>query len=543
MATRLSALSLLLFLLVPSVAFSDVTLDAIEKREQLEKQKEVFERLEQHRHETTPYLDVDKPELLPDKDEACFETRSIQETSITLLSYEEKQRLIRAYTGRCNTLTDLTNLTRQLTALYIDKGYITSQVYLKPQNIAHGDVTLYAIEGTIESITPEGFYADGAFWGQKNRTLDLRNLERGIETINRLRSNHATMELAPGSEAGLTHLIIRNQPSRRIHGSLGLNNFGTKKTGDIQGTLGLILDNPLRINDQFSVYLNSTNRHFGDENSIGDTYAYSFPVGKLLTTLSYRKSSYKQLVTGGVSTYKSNGDTETYTLALDYKLYHDQNNRISLGSFVSRYESTNYISDALIETSSYTLSKAGGGLDYLYQTAGFYASLSLQYTQGVDWFNAHNPTDLDEKYSLYTVDISLVKRFAAFQYTLSTHHQHSKDRLFSTNQISIGGPYSVRGYSEEGLSGNSGYYIRNELSYSPEGRLVGFFDQTYFIALDGGRIKKEEDTYGGSLLSDTVGIKLRRDAFDLTVYYAMPLYKKDVSSTKNFLGFMANYWF
>jgi hypothetical protein len=69
MATRLSTLSLLLFLLVPSVAFSDVALDAIEKRGQLEKQKEVFGRLEQHRHETTHYLDVDKPELLPDKNQ------------------------------------------------------------------------------------------------------------------------------------------------------------------------------------------------------------------------------------------------------------------------------------------------------------------------------------------------------------------------------------------------------------------------------------------------------------------------------------------
>jgi hypothetical protein len=86
--------AIFLFLMLPRVVFSSVGLDAIEKREQLEKQKEVFERLEQHRHGSIPYLEIDKPELLPGEDERCFETRSIQETTITLLSQEEKSRLI-----------------------------------------------------------------------------------------------------------------------------------------------------------------------------------------------------------------------------------------------------------------------------------------------------------------------------------------------------------------------------------------------------------------------------------------------------------------
>jgi len=540
---RLSTLSLFFLLLVPGPVFSDEALDVIQKNEQLKKQKEVFERLEQHRHETIPYVDVDKPVLLPSQDEQCFEIKSIHETTITLLSQEEKQALFDTYIGRCNTLTDLSNLARRLTALYIEKGYITSQVYLKPQNIIHGEVTLHAVEGTIESISPEKLYVNSAFWGQKQRHLNLRDLERSIETINRLPSNHATMELSPGSEVGHTHVTIQNQPSRRIHGMLGLNNFGTHNTGKFQGTLRLFLDNPLKINDQLSIHLNSTNKHFDGENSTGDSYAYSFPIRRLLTTLSYSKTKYEQDIPAGISTYKSQGSTYTFTLDLAYKLYHDQHNRINIGAFLSRYKSSNFISDTLIETSSYTLSKTGARLDYLYQTVGFYAFLELQYSQGVDWFNAHNPTTLDEKYSLCTVDLSLAKQIASFQYTLDAHYQHSGDRLFSTNQISIGGPYSVRGYAKEGLNGNSGFYVRNELSYTSSHKFAGFFFPTCFVALDGGRIKKEEDSKGGTLLSDTIGIKLTADAVDLAIYYAMPLYKKDVSATQNFLGFWVNYRF
>lgn len=139
--------------------------------------------------------------------------------------------------------------------------------------------------------------------------------------------------------------------------------------------------------------------------------------------------------------------------------------------------------------------------------------------------------------------VELVKYAQRFQYSFSGYYQHSNDQLFSTNQISIGGHYSVRGYQKEGLNGNTGYYVRNEFSYTPNSRFLNYFDQTYFIALDGGEIKKEEDTYGGRLFSDIFGLKLKKSNLDISFYYAMPLLKKDVSTTQNFFGASAGYRF
>lgn len=532
-----------LFLCIFSTVYADTVTDTIDKREQFEKQKEVFEKLEKRQDENIMRYNVEKPELLPKQEEQCFEIKTIKDEGITLLSNAEKQALYEPYIGKCNSLTDLSNLARQLTTLYIEKGYITSQVYIKPQNISSGEVILYAVEGKIEKISPDALYINSAFLGQEGEYLNLRDLENAVETINRLPSNHAKMDLIPSSNVGYTDVTIDNNTTNRINGNIGLNNFGTKKTGDKQGTLGLNIDNPLGINDQFAINLNSTDKHFQNENSIGDGYEYSFPIGRLLTTLSYRKSNYEQLVAGGISNYKSDGNTKTYTATLNYKLYHDQNNRVSVGTFVSQYQSKNYMSDALIQTSSYDLSKTGAMIDYMYQIADFYTYIALNYTKGVDWFDAYNPTYLDEKYSLYTVDFSLVKQIFDYQYALNAHYQHSNYQLFSTNQISIGGPYSIRGYNKEGLSGNTGYYVRNELSYTFKSKLFDYFEPTCFVALDGGEIKKEEDTNGGKLLSDTLGIKLKKDSLDLTIYYSMPLYKEDVSVTKNFFGVSLNYKF
>lgn len=525
------------------MVYADTVTDLINQREQFEKQKEVFEKLEKRQDENILRYNIDKPELLPKQDEQCFEIKAIKDEGITLLSNNEKQSLYENYIGKCNSLNDLSNLARQLTALYLDKGYITSQVYIKPQNISSGEVTLYAVEGKIAQISPDELYINNAFIGQKDDALKLQDLENAVESINRLPSNHAKMDLIPSSEVGYTDVSIENNTTNRINGNIGLNNFGTKKTGDKQGSLGINVDNPLGINDQFVINLNSTDKHFQNENSIGDGYEYSFPIGRLLTTLSYRKSNYEQYVNGGINRYVSNGDTKTYTLALNYQLFHNESHRVTVGTSLSQYQTKNYLSEALVETSSYDLSKAGAMIDYMYQTAGFYTYVSLNYTKGTDWFNAYNPTALNEKYALYTIDASLVKRIEAFQYALSGHYQHSNDQLFSANQISIGGHYSIRGYQKEGLSGNTGYYIRNEFSYTPQSKFLEYFDQTYFIAFDGGEIKKEVDTKGGKLLSDSLGLKLKNGDFDMTLYYAMPLYKKDVSNTQNFFGVSANYKF
>jgi len=533
----------LVWVSITCIVHADAVTDLIDKREQFEKQKEVFEKLDKRQDEKIMRYNVEKPELLPTQDEQCFDIKAIKDEGITLLSEGEKESLYKEYNGKCSSLTDLSNLTRQLTALYIEKGYVTSQVYLKPQNISQGEVILYAVEGKIEKISPDELYINSAFIGQKEDYLNLRDLENAVETINRLASNHAKMDLVPSENVGYTDVTIENNTTNRINGNIGLNNFGTKRTGDKQGSLELNVDDPLGLNDQFKINLNSTEKHFQDENSIGDSFEYSIPFDRLLTTLSYRKSSYEQNVEGGFNRYVSNGNTKTYTLALNYKLFHNESHRVTVGSSVSQYQSKNYMSKTRIESSSYDLSKAGAMIDYMYQIADFYTYVAFNYTKGTDWFNAYNPTNLNEKYALYTIDASLVKRIEAFQYSLSGHYQHSNDQLFSTNQISIGGHYSIRGYQKEGLSGNTGYYARNEFSYTPQVKFMEYFDQTYFVALDSGEIKKEEDTKGGKLLSDSLGLKLKKGDFDTTIYYAMPLYKKDVSTTQNFFGISANYRF
>ena len=49
-------------------------------------------------------------------------------------------------------------------------------------------------------------------------------------------------------------------------------------------------------------------------------------------------------------------------------------------------------------------------------------------------------------------------------YTLSFDSQYSWNTLYGTDQFSIGGEYTIRGFRNENISGDNGYYIRNDLS-------------------------------------------------------------------------------
>lgn len=123
----------------------------------------------------------------------------------------------------------------------------------------------------------------------------------------------------------------------------------------MQDSLSLSLNEILGISDQLSINLNSTDKHFSNENSVGDSYYYSFPIGHLLNTISYRKTGYEQLAPAGNGNYELNGKTKTYEYSLKYKLFHNQKKSITVGSSIIYTKSKNFIENSLIETSSYNL--------------------------------------------------------------------------------------------------------------------------------------------------------------------------------------------
>lgn len=109
-----------------------------------EEQRKLYQKLE-NVDTVIPSSDGIIPEInvsAEKNDTVCFITRSIDLKNVTLIRKEEFEPIIKEYIGRCNGIHALNSLADAFTKLYIDKGYVTSRVYLPTQEPLQSRATL-----------------------------------------------------------------------------------------------------------------------------------------------------------------------------------------------------------------------------------------------------------------------------------------------------------------------------------------------------------------------------------------------------------------
>jgi hemolysin activation/secretion protein len=175
---------------------------------------------------------------------------------------------------------------------------------------------------------------------------------------------------------------------------------------------------------------------------------------------------------------------------------------------------------------------------------------------GVRNFNAKEDIGvLDEftphaQYKKYTLDISYYKPFKlknqSFYFQSYLSSQYSEDPLFSSEQIIIGDQYSVRGYREKSVLGDSGFYITNNINYQLPPFLTGSFDilnlnktlqkTEIFLGYDYGYVKQKAGSTasfgeGKGILSGlATGIRFKGKYLQFDIAYAKSL------RTESFVG-------
>lgn len=505
-----------------------------------EQQRQIYERL-RNIDTTIPSSEHITPEsnLTNDKNETiCFKTTSISIKNMTLLSRDEQNLTTYPYIGRCNGIRSLSALSDSLTKRYMDKGYITSRVYLVPQDISRGSVEFYALEGKIAHVVSDNSKTDGAFIGLEGEPLHLGDLESSIEQVNRLRSNKTTMDLVPAKEEGLSDVILHSKETLPFFGSLGINNYGSDATGKFQLYGGFVWENFFGFSDIFSINMNTTDKQQTGKKSFGNTYTYSVPLGKWLWEASLSRFTYSQTILGLNDSYISHGESEVYSLGTTYKLFHTRTQNIELSTQMAQKKTLSKIDTTTIDASTYNLSVARAGVKYVYQQPSWEMYSLIDYVHGVNPFNPTTDGSLKHDFSKWTLSLGGTKYFETnppSTYQFSGYAQHSNDLLYSVEQISIGGSYSVRGFQSKNISGNSGWYARNDFLFQISPNV------SPYVSYDVGHIQSGVDTAGGTLTSATFGLRAHYRSFALDVYHAIPLSSPDKTfDTDPFIGISAS---
>ena len=167
-----------------------------------------------------------------------FPVRTIRVEGAILIPAEELERLVAPYEGREATLADLRRLAAELTQWLRGHGYVTSRVYLPPQDVTEGIVTVQIFEGRIGEVRAEG----GARWARPETlvrrmrsragaALDYRLLRGDLAMLNANLDREISAVLVPGKATGTTDLVLRVDERRPIHVGYLAHNAGTRTTG------------------------------------------------------------------------------------------------------------------------------------------------------------------------------------------------------------------------------------------------------------------------------------------------------------------------
>lgn len=479
----------------------------------------------------------------------CFRINKIELSQNKLISKAQEKILTENYLGKCLSIEQINSLQKEMHAYLVEKGYTTSRVEVPMQHLATGVLKIKIIEAYIEKLllNNDEKFSDKtqkftAFpMVKEGEILNLRKIEQGLDQMNRLSSNRATVKVEPGIKKDNSRVLIENAPQNRTRLNASYDNFGNKITGDRRETIGLNHDNLFWLNDNISI--NRTANDFDQtRKKDGGTKVvsgiFSVPFGWYNLTLNYTKSSYF-FWSGNVQRFKSTGETATRSATLDRVLI--KNNQFKLGSslaFTNR-NNQNFIDETKIETSSRKASFATLAFPATFFLNESTLFLKPSYSKALNILNAKQDApqtpsrSVHAEFNIYKFYGNYSKKFAInekpFSYNLTFDSQLSQKKLYGNDQFAIGSIYSIRGFKNGTISGDSGYSLRNDISFNL-GHLfsVDKFQLNHFLLApfyDYGYVRAKGGFSSGRLSGTGIKISYNRQNLNASLTYSRALSK------------------
>lgn len=521
-----------------SLVFGDTATDATNQADRIirhqQQQLEAQKKEEQNnRSQTLIPVETIKPKPKTTQNSCRMTNQIILENAPTMY-LQTKEVIINRYINQCLGVSEIEHLIADIINDYIERGYIMARAYVQPQDLSKGVLKILVVEGQVEKFTLDknetsNLDLDTAFPWTIGKPLNLRDIEQGLDQINRLRSNNASMEIKAGTKSGDSEVIITNTPSFRGHFNLSYDNYGSVSTGANQVGVYITADNPLYLNDMLTLsHTTTTTDNYTNRHSVMTSVSYSIPLGYSTLSLSNSRSDFATLVNSAGGDLLSEGNTMNTTFTLEHVAYRNKTDLLSLHSFITSKANWNYFEHQFLAVSSRKLVPWTIGLTYNTTFLNGSLSINTDFIKGMKWFDAlEDPeylptTSPHAQFEKWSYSINWYKPFAIKEQNLifstSLSAQHAKDVLYGSEQFSIGGLFSVRGYRNNSISGDSGYYVRNDL-FIPSTLTFESYNIKIkpSISFDMGKIKNHHEQEGGRLSGGSLGLNIAWNQFSLDI--------------------------
>jgi hemolysin activation/secretion protein len=452
----------------------------------------------------------------------CINIRAVEIAGADEMYPDERASLVAQYQGGCISASDIQALMGAVTKHYVERGFITTRAYLPEQDLRSGVLRLLVQEGRIEKIQVRGDDAGRinlawALSAREGDLLNIRDLEQAVDQINSARGNKVKLDLVPGSKPGQTMVVFNNQASNPLGIQFSLDNQGAALTGRESASAILTAGGLLGANETISLAIRRTVPHTTEKSADSVGISYSLPVGYSTVGVNFSESNFSAgiMVPNRASPIILRGASSTMGLSLDRMLARDQSSLHKAVLSLSSVNSKNYADDVLLQVNSRRSNTLAAGTSSTLVVADGLLTVSPQLVLGLN-DQSNLPVGLNTQsdgvqaqFTKYTLDASYSKGFRVGQHDMAWGSlfkgQHSAERLLSSQQILIGGLPSVRGYVSNILTGDSGYYWRNDVSLKQQLQLgTALFNTRVYAGYDIGHVSSHDPQAAQGRLSGVV---------------------------------------
>lgn len=401
----------------------------------------------------------------------------------TVFTDAELNQELAAYTEKPISFARLIEAANQISELYIAAGYITSGAYVPAQSLKSGRVQIQIVEGSLAEIEVE-------VAGRLKESYVRNRLERRIEAplnIERLQSALQLLQLNPliaslnaelsaGIEPGTNVLSVSAVSADTFTLQARLNNSRNLSIGTFERGIEL---------EEQSLFGRGDRLRLAYDNTAGSNQysgGYTFPLNSLDGSLSFDfRWAENEIVQSSFETADFDIAARNYDLTWRQPLFQqasaEQSQELALGLTASRRESDGTIADlpqrltpGANEAGEIRTSVVSFSQEWLQRSRRQVISARSQFNLGVDAFGA---TILDEEpdsqFFSWRGQVAYLRALTQTQQTfgstvlLRSELQLAADPLISTEQFSLGGATTVRGYRQDALLTDNGFLATAEL--------------------------------------------------------------------------------
>jgi hemolysin activation/secretion protein len=413
----------------------------------------------------------DAAHALETTQESLIFVRQIRVTGNTALSDQTIAEIASPFTQRYLDSADLETLRYQLTQAYVSRGYVNSGVVLPDQTVENGAVIYEVVEGRLSGIDITGTkalspeYVRSRLQRGVTSPLNIANLEQTIQIVlqdpNIAKIN---ADLTPDVSNGDARLRTTVTESKRYELSATIANNEPPNVGSVLGELNGLVRDVTGFGDTLLL-------RYGRTQAVREGgVAWTMPLTPADTALTLRWDyNGAGVISAALSNLNISSTTITYGVSVSQPLYRTVEQALTLSvSLDQRSNDTFLLNQPFSFSPGYVDGRAAAtilriGLDWTDRQTDHVLALRTTVNRGLPIFGATNSPQQPNATFTYSLNqAQYVRTIGDSQIVARGALQLSGAPLFPFEQLSIGGPDTVRGYPVNTLLVDNGVLLSLE---------------------------------------------------------------------------------